>query len=534
MPVRNVVITQNTTPQHTPYGAIDDHFTRIDDIFMDETAPDGNLYPDTRSLGPLVGNRYVSLIRAEDLHQIPSNAFNISARLYIRINGGFSNFDVESRRLLRYWFQHGASFNGNTQDLDWETPGALGATDRSGTVDDTTDVGGAEQYEFWDVSAAVAADIAGAPRENFGIGLYPVAGPFAFRAWDGSFLGTDGQLPELHITYETPEGGGAGGIVKTTGIIKTDGFIKSSIIKPSIIKSGGGGGANPVPTVIERKIYVFGHSLFTHTLFQANEFTTTGFSMGDLSRQSANFIVINQTFAQLRDQPLPPVFGSNFGFTSNQFQGWIDAGDAWEDLDWDDVLIMASNFEQIEKTPSEFADESEDVVDYIETNSPASRQIVYEHWAQPLQYGLTVFNTNELSPAEWDTYKELHRQGGAYHTWHLNYQDEIEANGVGRTIYMIPIGPIMMDALQTEAYLSSIEFADLMVDSAPHGNANAYFLAALVTYIAIFGEPASDFAPLQLSFLNTAITNNLSSLIPFISSRLAFYGANGVNLPPAI
>ena len=521
----NVVITRNTTPQFTPYGAIDTHFVRMDDTHIDQGNPPAVVYGDTRALGPTDAELLVGLLRADDMHQIPSNAINIVAELHVHMaGGGFGTFDVGAHRLSKHWLQYATNFNGNTLELLWETAGALGASDRGAIEGPVVEVS-TEEWLIWPIPIATAFLIAN-PSLNYGVGLYPVQPGNAFRFWDGSISGADGLRPEWHISYDEPvAGGGAGGLKRA--LIKGISLVKSAI--KSLIKGSGGSGPNPVPTVDERNIMVFGHSLFDHGLFGSNEFTKTGWAMGDMSRQSFNFISIGLIFNQLRDQTIPPPYGSLTIFGTNQIDPWPNAGDAWDVVGWDDALLMASNFEQETKTPATFATESDPVLDYIDTNSPSTNQIIYEHWAESSQYGIPVLNDNEMTPANWLLYKDLHRDGGDYHTWHVDYQDAIQTNGY--TIFMIPVGPIIFDALQTEAYLSAIEFEDLFVDEAPHGNANMYFLAGLVTYIAMFGAPNTAFAPMHSAQLNSAITNNVSSLIPFIESRLTFYGANGVNLP---
>jgi len=54
---------------------------------------------------------------------------------------------------------------------------------------------------------------------------------------------------------------------------------------------------------------------------------------------------------------------------------------------------------------------------------------------------------------------------------------------------MIPVGPILTKLL-TGPLTDQIPVTDFYEDDAPHGRANLYFLASLITYVAIFGEPA--------------------------------------------
>ena len=518
----NVVFTKNSVTQHSPYGAVDRVFTEIEDIQIRESSPDFNYSEeDPGAVGPGSGDLSIMLFRPQFVHQIPSNALNVRCRVYFKTGGGFSDFTVEARQVLKPWMRFSASFNENITDLGWQTPGAQGAEDRGAATDSATVGPSSNQWVSLDADAAGASLVAD-PRNNQGIGVFPVQPDSGFWFAIKSDNGPDGDKPEIHFSYDLPAGGGSAVLVG----LNLPRLLDRTV--PRLLAASEG--PNPTPTVALRRIFVWGHSLFNHALFMANAFTNTGFTMGELSRQSFNRIGIKQIFGQLRDQVLPPPQGSQVQTITNQVDPWpASPATSWESANWTDAFVMASNFEQVSKTPAEFADESDAVLTYAETNSPTTQLIIYEHWAEPSQYGLSVINTNEMGASDWATYKALHQQGGTYHTWHLNYQTEIETDG--HTITMVPVGPCIMDALQNEAYLSTIEFEDLFVDNAPHPNATMSFLASLVCYLALFDDPNPAFTPAQLSFLNVAVANNLASLISYFRSRLIFYGANGVNLP---
>ena len=111
----NIVITRNTTVQHTPYGAVDQIFTNIDDTHIIEATPDFGGYGSVRAIGPEASDTNTPLFIAEDLHQIPSNAINIQARLYVYFGGaGVGSFDGEAREVLKPWLPYGATFNDYT------------------------------------------------------------------------------------------------------------------------------------------------------------------------------------------------------------------------------------------------------------------------------------------------------------------------------------------------------------------------------------------------------------------------------------
>jgi len=519
-----ICFTKNTTTQNAPFGAVGSIFERVEDTFISEALPDGALYDDTRALGASAADNNAALIRAQELHQIPSNAENIQASLFIYTGGGFGSFSVESKQVLKKWFPKGATWNSQTTDILWATPGAVGALDSNAAEDSVIVDNGSVWFEF-DVTQSTSA-IVSDPITNNGVLLIPPADAASFRFFDGSEAGADGQRPEWHVSYDLPSGVG-----ETVGRGTISSAINdniSSAVKSLVRRfSAGVVGPNTVPTLTERLIFVFGHSLFTHELFNSNAFTNSGIHIGDMSRQSFNSVSCNQVFNQLRDQVLPPTVGAKKEFVSNQVNAWL--ADPWSAVVWTDILIMASNFEQGTKTGAVFATESDAVLSHIVTNSPSSNIIIYEHWSEGAQYGLPVINGNEMSAPNFETYKALHQSGGAYHNWHIDYQNAIIANGY--TCSMIPVGPIIMDALNSETYLAGAGYQDLFLDDAAHGNATVYFLAGAICYIALFGQPNPNYLPTGSALINSAVTNNLSSLFSFIESRLTFYGANGVVLP---
>jgi len=59
---------------------------------------------------------------------------------------------------------------------------------------------------------------------------------------------------------------------------------------------------------------------------------------------------------------------------------------------------------------------------------------------------------------------------------------------------MIPVGPIIAKIMDGPL-ADQILVTEFYEDDAPHGRPNLYFLAALITYAAIFDEPAPDTYP---------------------------------------
>ena len=508
MPV--IVITNNTVPQNTPFGSPEAVYTAFEDAHMHEEQPDTPVGVFERAISGLTDNVYTPVFRAIDVRRLPRGAANIQARLYVNFSGGGPDMTVDARPMGRYWLPGGLTYNDYIVDLPWASPGATDVADR-GAVLDTVVV--STGWSNWDVSAAISDWLS---VRNYGVGLYARTETFRFVA--GTILGSDGQRPELHLSYDAPAEGAF--LVP----------VLTDVLPPLLNNVLPQGGAAPV-RVNEKAVWVSGNSLFKHDITPATPFTNTGFAMGDLSRHDQNQLSVKLRFSttELPDQTQQQVF------LTNQFDAWPDFPGyptvAFSEVGWTETVFMARNFIQTFLSGAQEAAEQDDLLDFLRTNAPSSNTIIYQHWAEPAQYGYTVFNTNELSPADWDAYKEEHRIGGQYYLWHADYYDAITSGGY--SVYMVPVGPIIFDALQTEAYLTPLAFSDLFVDGAPHGNDNIYFLAGVVMYVALFGGVSAEFTPLNSVNLNSAITNNFDSFVLFTQQRLAFYAANGVNVPPA-
>ena len=279
--------------------------------------------------------------------------------------------------------------------------------------------------------------------------------------------------------------------------------------------------------------YVFGHSLFDHDAPPtANEFTNTGYWMNDAAAQSSTTSRWTQTFGQLRDQTIPPLVDTTVGPSNNPSEPWPEVPvTAWEDVAWDGVLIMASNFEQAAKTPETFVDESIAVLDYIVANTTGLIYL-YGHWADPtVNYGIPVTGGNTMTPTDFNRWlntmtpepSSSTTNATDYFNWHIDY-----LNGMLNRNYnvrMIPVGPILADLFLNESYLSTIEFADIAFDSAPHFTPTGYFLAGMICYIALMGTaPSASYVPTTATpAIETEVLNNLSSIYTYIQTRLTFY-----------
>jgi hypothetical protein len=115
---------------------------------------------------------------------------------------------------------------------------------------------------------------------------------------------------------------------------------------------------------------------------------------------------------------------------------------------------------------------------------------------------------------------------GNFHNWWVDYQDFVQAERPNENVRMIPVGPILSKLL-TDTSLSQIPILELYEDNAPHGEPTLYFLASLITYMAIYEEKAPSTYAIP-NTVNALVQNNFQNTIDFIwDELLAFNYSNG-------
>jgi len=96
-------------------------------------------------------------------------------------------------------------------------------------------------------------------------------------------------------------------------------------------------------------------------------------------------------------------------------------------------------------------------------------------------------------------------------------------------VKLVPVDPIV-SRLLTETDLSEIPFSELYEDDAPHGRPTIYFLASLITYMAMYGvEAPSNFE--VPNTINDIVAVNYNETVEFIWTALSGYvDENGQSL----
>ncbi len=136
-----------------------------------------------------------------------------------------------------------------------------------------------------------------------------------------------------------------------------------------------------------------------------------------------------------------------------------------------------------------------EIVDWLDTQEPGMDIIIYENWPDMGAYiAGQGFPPTQQEFTNYNTYTQ-----GGWHDWWITYHDSLILSRPQRNIRMVPVGPILADLFQ-DTLLTQIPILELYEDNAPHGEPSLYFLAAMITYMALYEEktPANYTVPTEL------------------------------------
>lgn len=280
----------------------------------------------------------------------------------------------------------------------------------------------------------------------------------------------------------------------------------------------------------DMRLYVFGHSLIVHQPpqkpTQRNE-TTVPHWMHLLSEHVSSGLTVDGQFGfLLQHSELPP--RSNWRFDLVAYN-WDPADNltstgktkSFANADFTDFLITAGNFIQYQGPERPYDGDNPDkkspvsatleIVDWLNTQEPKADIYIYENWPDMASYGDYPASSKEF--ARYNAFTK-----GEFHEWWESYFDVLKQARPSSNIKMIPVGPIIA-GLVTETALSRIPVNELYEDNAPHGHPNIYFLASLITHMAMNGTiTPTDYMPPDI--IHELIRNNMAIIVNYIWDKL--------------
>ncbi|GAW34715.1 hypothetical protein RA2_01767 [Roseovarius sp. A-2] len=229
------------------------------------------------------------------------------------------------------------------------------------------------------------------------------------------------------------------------------------------------------------RMHVFGNSLINHLSEADGDATTVPYWLGQLTRASGRDFALSGQWGFLRN------FARD-GAASN----WSFKGVAAPRGRIDTVMINPANFIQYQPPDAPYEGDNPDgssplsatlaIIDRAQDDWPGARIVIYEGWPDMGGFGRS-FPPSDRNLRRWHSYAL-----GDYHDWYRAYVAQLQNARPETEITLAPVSSVLSGLLS--GLLEDIPVEALFTDDAPHGTPTQYFLAALVTYTALFEAPA--------------------------------------------
>ena len=272
------------------------------------------------------------------------------------------------------------------------------------------------------------------------------------------------------------------------------------------------------------KTYIFGQSMIKHERGKTTDHTTVPHWMYHLAKdQGYEYRVSGQYgFLDMHIKNIPP--RSQWRFDDIPIIYDVRKGQKWESVDFDTMLITCGSMRSV-RPPDELMRIKGEVKDYSAQSlmtelikwtvdaEPGIQVYMYQNWRTMGGYGRENF------PPPAETYKKyLEINTTQHHKWWLTLHDRMMKAFPKNNIRFVPVGSILAKILLKEPY-SNIPLLDMFEDKAPHGTVNTYFVAALITYMAMYEtKPPADFKIPDM--IHPTIRENYGPLCDFIWAEL--------------
>lgn len=275
------------------------------------------------------------------------------------------------------------------------------------------------------------------------------------------------------------------------------------------------------------RLFIFGHSLINHEPpaipVPSNETTVPHWVY--LLAQEANhtFAAGGQYGFLPQHRNTPPI--SQWGY--DLVPGvWDSDLEPFSDANITTTMITAGNFIQYQpatenyefEPPVDFSPLSAtiDIIDWLDMQEDNIKVYIYENWPD-----MASFLNQGFPPtsAEFDAYNDFTL--GGFHDWWIDYHDGLLTQRPDQQIKMIPVGPILSTLLSTAPY-SSIPITELYEDDAPHGRATLYFLAGMISYMALYEEQTSLSYQVP-DIIHPTVRDNYSNILNLIWAELTAF-----------
>jgi len=268
------------------------------------------------------------------------------------------------------------------------------------------------------------------------------------------------------------------------------------------------------------RMFMFGHSLVNYesNLTTNNEGAIAHWVYKFAAHDDQYFAATGQFGFLPQHANLPPT--SQWGFAEVPTV-WESDYEPFSAANFDQVLITAANFAQWQSSNQDYPTEpgisplsaTQTIIDWINDEEENVAFYIYENWPDMAPYLNGDFPPSQTQFDAYNTYTQ-----GEFHDWWIEYQDFLMQSHEASNVRMIPVGPIIA-RIHEQLLANQIPLDELYEDDAPHGRSSTYFLASMITYMAIFEKPVRADFDIPRS-IHPAIANQFENIIAFIFNEL--------------
>ena len=271
----------------------------------------------------------------------------------------------------------------------------------------------------------------------------------------------------------------------------------------------------------EVTMFIFGHSLINHE-FQINptpsQETSVPHWMHFLAEDGGNSLKLSGQYGFLPQHAnLPPIAQWGFDFVEG---AWDSDNEPFSEANFTHVLLTPGNFIQWQAPTENYPNENlspvsatNEIIQWCAAQEDNLQFYIYENWPDMAPYLSSGF-----PPAISEYQDYLDYTQGDFAAWFEEYHSALAESNPDYCVKLIPVGRLISELLQTEPY-NQIHIQELYEDDAPHGRPSIYFLAAMISYMAIYEEEL-PFDYQANEFIDPIIVENYQAIGEFFWSRL--------------
>jgi len=284
-----------------------------------------------------------------------------------------------------------------------------------------------------------------------------------------------------------------------------------------------------IQTIFSQKnvrTFVFGHSLINHE-FQVNETPSQETSVPHwfhfMAEQAGHNYAIAGKYGFLPQHADTNNVFAQWGFDSVQ-AAWDSDFESFSDANFTNILIVPGNFIQWQGPDEGYWENgvqqsytpislTTDIFTWCINQEASMKYYIYEGWPDMGQFLGSGFPPSQ---SEWNAYNDYILSHN--HNWFVEYYEAVSGSFPNECIQMIPIASIISKLLATAPF-DQMAIDSLYEDDAPHGRPSIYFLASMISYMAMYEEECPPSYAVD-DIIEPIIRDNYDDIVDFIRAEL--------------